>query len=393
MSAGAPRQGSWSVYVHFPWCLKRCAYCDFATAVADHIPREAYTEAILRELSLRTADLQPAPIATVFFGGGTPSLWGAAHVQRVLAALDKWGGLQADAEVTLEANPGAADADSLLDYAAAGVNRVSVGVQALDDRRLQALDRLHDAATARSTLARLQAMLAHGQLRSCSADLIFGGPGQDLAGLRRDVDGVMAYGLPHLSAYALTVEEGTPLAVRVAKRQVRAPDEDLQADMLQALPQWLAEFQLTRYEVSNFARPGHGARHNLVYWHGGHWLALGVGAHGHLPTAAGDVRYGNSRHQSAWLKALGDGQLCETLRESIDAPTRLIERLLTGLRLAEGVDLEALRRDNGETALQDLAERVAQLRRQGEPLHWQDGRLWLDPAAWHRLDGVLRALT
>lgn len=393
MSDTAPRQRTWSVYVHFPWCLKRCAYCDFATTVAETIPREDYTQAILRELDLRTTGLTAAPIATVFFGGGTPSLWGASHVARVLDALHRWGGLCDDAEVTLEANPGAAEAGELADYTAAGVNRISIGVQALDDRRLRALDRLHNAAAAQQTLAHLAALLASGRLHSCSADLIFGAPGQDLQALRDDVAGVTAFGLPHLSAYALTVEEGTPLAVQIARKQTAPPDDDLQADMLQALPGWLAAAGLQHYEVSNFARPGHRARHNMVYWQGGHWLALGVGAHGHVPTPHGDVRYGNSRHTGTWLKTLAQGALAESQRETIDAATLLVERLLTGLRLREGVDLEALRRDAGATQVAALERRVLALRSRESALHWQGDRLWLEPTAWPRLDGVLRALT
>lgn len=387
-----PRQGSYSVYVHFPWCLKRCAYCDFATSVSAVIPRARYCAAILAELELRTRDLLPAPIGTVFFGGGTPSLWGAGHVSQVLHWLDNWAGLAADAELTLEANPGALESTPLLDYTAAGINRVSIGVQALHDQRLTALGRLHDAAAARRTLAELADLLAGGKLRSASADLIFGSPGQTMAHLHDDVQGVMAYGLPHLSAYALTVEEGTPLHTRVARGLQAPPDEDLQADMLAVLPQWLSPHGLQRYEVSNFAKPGHHSRHNLTYWQGGHWLAVGVGAHGNLPGALGDQRYGNHRGHDAWFADVEAGRLPEALREVIDAPTLVLERVMMSLRLTSGIDLSQLARDAGDERAQALRHK-AQLLAATSPIAVRDDHIRADPAAFGQLDALIRALT
>lgn len=387
----APKQGTWSVYIHFPWCLKRCAYCDFATAVAAEIPRERYLRGILDELTLRTADLEPRPIATVFFGGGTPSLWGAQPIGAVLQWLDRWGGLQADGEFTIEANPGALEHAPLADYAAVGVGRISVGIQALDDRRLQRLDRLHDAATARASLAELQRLLAVGRLKSASADLLFGAPGQGMAELRADLDGVLAYDLPHLSLYSLTVEEDTPLAKRVARGLQSPPDEDLQADMLEQVPQWLAERGLYRYEVSNFARPGHQSRHNLAYWHGDHWLAAGVGAHGHLPGPNGDRRYGNHRDHRSWFAAIEQGQLPQAFQEDLDLATVLTERILTELRLDQGINLQRLARDVGPAA-------VARLRQRGQvllgtaPLELTEQHLRLLPHGFAQLDHWVRSL-
>lgn len=383
-----------SVYVHFPWCLHRCAYCDFATAVARDIPRAAYLSAILTELRIRTTDLAPRPIATVFFGGGTPSLWGPEPVATVLAWLAAWGGFTADAEVTLEANPGAVEAGDLRAYAAAGINRVSIGVQALDDRRLRALDRLHDAEAAHRTLKTLGDLLADGSLRSANADLIFGGPGQTLADLEADVRGVLDHGLPHLSAYSLTVEPGTPLHERVARGLQPAPDDDLQADMLEAVPGLVAPYGLQRYEVSNFARPGQPCRHNLAYWNGNHYLAVGVGAHGYLPAATGlcGQRYGNSRSQAKWQPTLEAGRLCEDLREDIDATAHLTERLLTGLRLAEGLDLTTLRRDVGHVLVEGLLRRARAAVNAGQPLEIAPEHLRVPPEAFRALDRVVLAL-
>jgi oxygen-independent coproporphyrinogen-3 oxidase len=383
----------WSVYVHFPYCLRRCAYCDFATTVAREPPRDDYRVAILAELAQRTADLPRAPIATVFFGGGTPSLWGPSHLAAVLDWLDGWGGLAADAEVTMEANPGTLEAGDLAACAAVGINRVSVGVQALADDRLRALDRVHDAAAAHATLRTLGELLSAGKLRSANADLIYGGPGQGRAEAEADVRGVLAYGLPHLSAYALTVESGTPLAERVQRGLQRPPDEGLLADVLGAMPTWTAAHGLARYEVSNFARPGHACRHNLAYWQGHHYLAVGVGAHGFLP-AAGlvGIRYGNSRDHRRWFDGVRTECLAEDLRETIDVDSHLTERLLTGLRLTEGLDLGALRADLGESAVAALGARARREIAKGAPLALSEERLCVLPAGWHRLDGWVLAL-
>ncbi len=391
-SAG-PRPAGWSVYVHFPYCLHRCSYCDFATTVARDIPRQAYLAAILNELTLRTAALEAAPMRTIFFGGGTPSLWGAACIAAVLAWLDKWGGISEDTEITMEANPGALEIGDLAGYAAAGINRVSIGVQALDDDRLRALDRLHDAQGAHSTLAQLQQLLQNGRLKSASADLIFGGPGQTRDDLRQDLRAVLDYGLPHLSAYSLTVEPETPLFTRIKRGLQRPPDDDLQAEMLQVVPQWVAAYGLTRYEVSNFARPDLQCRHNLAYWQGDHYLAVGVGAHGFLPQA-GHVgrRYANTRAHHAWLTALQTHKLAEEFQEDIDRSSHLTERLLTGLRLDAGLDLAALRRDIGAQWVAQLLERVARLKTRGSSFIIENHYLRVDPTQMHWLDGLVAQL-
>lgn len=391
----APRQGTWSVYIHFPWCLKRCAYCDFATAVSAQIPRAQYLQAILAELTLRTREIEKAPIATVFFGGGTPSLWGPGPVGEVLAWLDRWAGLQPGAEITLEANPGAAEEGDLRGYLSAGIKRISLGVQALDDQRLLSLDRVHDAAAARRTLQLLGEWVAAGKLQSASADLLFGAPGQGAGQLAADVAGVLDFGLPHLSAYALTVEEGTPLHTRVERGLQSPPDDDLQMSMLAKLPGLVGQYGLERYEVSNFAKAGHRSRHNLVYWQGGHYLAAGVGAHGYLPTAQAEMRYGNTRQHRDYLAGLGRAEgpeLAETLRETVTPEMHVAELLLTGLRLDEGLALESVRSDCGDQALQRLLVSLARAKASGLPVLSDGQRLWVPAHATERLDAVIRAL-
>jgi oxygen-independent coproporphyrinogen-3 oxidase len=400
MTAAAMTQppATWAVYVHFPYCLHRCAYCDFATIAVRDVPREAYLASIVQEFTTRTRDLPAAPIASVFLGGGTPSLWGPRNISDLLEMLHRWGGLLPDAEITLEANPGTLESGDLRAYASAGIRRVSVGIQALDDGRLAALDRIHDAGAARRTLAEIADLLASGRLRSASADLLFGAPGQTMQDLQRDVDAVLGYGLPHLSAYSLTVEAGTPLAGQVARGLRKAPDDDLQSDMLDALPKMTAGHGLHRYEVSNFATEGHQCRHNLTYWTGGRYLALGVGAHGFLPprqdAAAGVLghRYGNTRSHAAWSAAVGKGRVCEEIQEDIDAETHVTERLMTGLRLAAGVDLAALRRDVGDQPCEALVLRAERAVRRGRPLELEADWLRLRPEGVRLLDAILTEL-
>ncbi len=359
----------WSVYVHFPFCRHRCAYCDFATVAAQVIPRKAYTEAIISELELRTVDLAPAPIKTVFFGGGTPSLWGAQHIAKVLGWLDDWGTLQPDAEITVEANPGATDHDALTALADVGVTRLSVGVQAFDDQRLHRLDRIHDADSARATLRHVSALLDAGKLQSASADLILGGPGQDLDALHTDVDTLVGFGLPHLSIYALTVEVGTPLSEQINRGLATPPDEGVQAQMLAALPDWLARADLHRYEVSNFAVVGHESRHNMSCWMGDPYLAVGVGAHGFVPKS-GHIgrRYGNHRSFHKWRAALAESRPPEAFEEQIDAAMHADERLLTGLRLSRGVDVSSWRQWAGQARIDRLLRAARQMQADDKPI-------------------------
>ncbi len=391
--AAPPAKTVAAVYVHFPFCRHRCAYCDFATSAVQRIPRARYRELIVRELALRTVEVPSAPIESIFFGGGTPSLWGPEAVGQVLAAIDAWSPLAQNCEITLEANPGVLESGDLRGYVAAGINRISIGVQALDDTRLKALDRRHDAAAARTTLSELQTLLQQGLLRSANADLIFGAPGQDLQALRADVQGVLDYGLPHLSAYSLTVEPQTPLARQVARGVQQPPDDGLQADMLAALPEWLAPYGVQRYEVSNYARPRQECRHNLAYWQGNYYLALGVGAHGFLPQAgAVGRRYGNVAALRPWLDGLTAGRLVEEFQESIDAPSHLTERLLTGLRLDRGLDLLALQNDLGLPLVQELLQRVQQHQALGDHLIYDAKYLRVLPEDLWRLDSVIASL-
>ena len=267
-----------SLYIHIPFCDHRCAYCDFnAYAGLDHL-MEAYTAALVAEIGWWGDRLGRRRVPTVFFGGGTPSRLPLPLLAQVIGAVRSAFAVEADAEWSLEANPGTVDASYFRGLAALGVNRLSIGTQSFDDTELLLLDRIHDGATAE---AAFHAARAAG-FPNISLDLIFGLEGQTLAGWERNVRRAVALGPEHLSLYALTIEEGTPLAHRVARGSAPEPDGDLQADMYEQAQTILTEAGYEQYEISNWSRPGLACRHNLVYWRDGEWLGLGAGAHSHL---------------------------------------------------------------------------------------------------------------
>lgn len=317
-----------TAYIHYPFCLSKCPYCDFASIAQRDPPNERYTKALLKELSMRGAPKLDA----VYFGGGTPSLWPAKHVAEVLNQLS----IADRAEITLEANPGAADAARFRDYRAAGINRLSIGVQSFEPSTLKALGREHDGAAAESAF---RAARAAG-FDNVSLDFIYGVHGQTLEQAKRDADRAAALEPEHLSAYALTLEkealaEEVPLAKQLARGEVKLPDDDIIIAMQRAVAEAYARHGLHRYEVSNYARPGHHSRHNAAYWTGGEYVAIGAGATGRV----GRVRWQNHRSAEKYLADVEAGRLPEASREPLSDETLAAERVAMGLRLVSGIRL------------------------------------------------------
>lgn len=346
------------VYVHFPYCLSKCPYCDFASTAAKVLPEARYTDAVLAELSRRVdaLGLAGAAVQSVFIGGGTPSLWQPANVARVLDALAKALHLEAGAEVTLEANPGASDAERFAGYRAAGVNRLSMGVQSFEPSTLAALGRAHDGPTA---LRAFDAARAAG-FDNVSLDFIYGVQGQSLAQVEVDARTAAALGTEHLSAYALTLDQASlaeevPLAKQLARGEVSLPDDDTVVRMQRVVRDVYAAAGLQRYEVSNYAKPGFHSRHNASYWTGGEYLALGVGATGFVARGGQAFRYSNHRSAERYLAEAEAGRVPEASREPLSDVERFEERVAMGLRLTSGVDLDAVCADFG----QDVAPRRA----------------------------------
>jgi len=328
--------GGFAVYVHWPFCASKCPYCDFNSHVRHRpVDQARYASALAAELATMaswTGDRRPL---SVFFGGGTPSLMEPATVAAVLGAIDDVLGLPADAEVTLEANPSSVEQARFEGYRAAGVNRVSLGVQSLDDAALAALGRRHDAATARAALA-----LARRIFPQVSADLIYARPGQTTADWARELREMLDIAGDHLSLYQLTIEPETRFFDLHRAGRLAVPDDDLAADLFELTHELTSAAGLRRYEVSNHARPGAEARHNLVYWRGGRYLGIGPGAHGRVDIAGERVATSTLKLPEDWLASVEAGGHGLAERETLDGAARASEHLLMALRLDEGLDLE-----------------------------------------------------
>jgi oxygen-independent coproporphyrinogen-3 oxidase len=330
------------VYLHVPFCERICPYCDFAVVRAPQIPaadENRFVTALLRELDARHADFEGHCLETIYFGGGTPSRLESASIARVVRGVRDAFAVPADRplEVTLEVNPGTLERSRLPGFRAAGVDRLSIGVQSFDDETLRRLGRAHRAAEAHATL---DAARGAG-FDNLSLDLIYAAPGQSVDGLVRDLDAALAHAPQHLSAYSLTIESGTPFARGAARGQLALADEDAVVDMMERLESRLGAAGLARYEISNYARPGFESRHNRRYWARVPVLALGPGAHStEVRTASSPYgqRRANLRSLEAWLARIeadepGDAGEPETL----DAPTARGEAMLLGLRTNAGV--------------------------------------------------------
>ena len=341
-------QGDIGVYIHFPFCRARCPYCDFKVDVVRDIPQLRYRQAVLREFELRLTDeLASRRLRSIYFGGGTPSLWAPAQVAAIVTRIA--GAYRTDAddlEVTLEANPSSFSVPQLSDLVDAGINRVSMGVQSFDDQTLERLGRWHDGRMARQALDdALESGLA------VSFDLICGAPGQSLAGWRSELAICRAYdAVDHVSVYELTIHEGTPFGRQRAAGRLDSVSEDLALGFWDATRAVMDETGRRHYEVSNYARPGHEAVHNGLYWSGAEYLGLGVSAHSMTLYPDRVVRRENSRHTRDYLTSPGEG----SSHENLSGETHLRERLFLGLRTADGVDVVALQAQLGVALPEDV---------------------------------------
>jgi oxygen-independent coproporphyrinogen-3 oxidase len=330
------------IYIHVPFCSHRCWYCDFnAYAGLDHFA-DAYMDALVRDVELALsapdgADLAERPAVTsVFIGGGTPTLVSATSIARVIAAIRSSWDVAPGAEITIECNPESLDADKLDAYLNAGINRVSIGVQSLDPVLLERLGRTHTADRAVHALRLAQ----DRGFSNVSADLIFGIPGEDDDAWRASLEGVLATRVPHVSAYALIYEEGTPLDEwRKLGKVVPVPDDDV-ADRWEAADAAFAAAGLVRYEISNWSRPGHHSRHNSLYWACGEYLGVGAGAHSHLATSEAAVRSWTVKGPERYVRSVTEGSRPVLGSEVIDARTRGAETMILGLRRSDGVAVD-----------------------------------------------------
>ncbi|MCC7257062.1 MAG: oxygen-independent coproporphyrinogen III oxidase-like protein [Gammaproteobacteria bacterium] len=330
-----------SLYVHLPWCLRKCPYCDFNShELRGDLPETAYVDALLADLASAVPAAQGRALQSVFIGGGTPSLFSAGAIARLLAGIRARIDIAPGAEITLEANPGAAEAERFAGYRAAGVTRLSVGVQSFDGARLRVLGRVHDEHEARRAAA-----LALGHFERVNLDLMYALPGQDQALAVADVRAALATGAGHLSCYQLTLEPNTVFG---ARPPAGLPGDDAAAAIEAAVHAELAAAGLRRYEVSAWSRPGEECRHNLNYWWFGDYLGIGAGAHAKISCADRIVREVRTRAPADYLRRAQAGETV-TERREIAAAERVFEFLMNALRLPGGFPEKLLAERTGVT--------------------------------------------
>ena len=339
------RRAGFGVYVHWPFCAAKCPYCDFNSHVRAGVDQARWRRALVSEVRAAGAMTPGRRVDTVFFGGGTPSLMPPETVGAVIETIGEVWTLADGAEITLEANPTSVEAGRFQGYRDAGVNRVSLGVQALNDADLRALGRMHDAAEARTALG-----IARDIFDRMSFDLIYARQGQSLTDWRTELGRALSIAGDHLSLYQLTIEDGTRFGDLAARGRLRGlPDTDLAADMYLATQEICDAAGLPGYEVSNHARPGGESRHNLIYWRHGDYAGIGPGAHGRLSLAGGRMGTVTALGPEDWLSRVETDGTGVTAMEPIDAEDQAAELLLMGLRLREGIDPERYARLAGRT--------------------------------------------
>jgi oxygen-independent coproporphyrinogen-3 oxidase len=355
------------LYIHIPYCLSRCSYCDFNTYRLDGADVRQYLERLAREITLRASAmaLQDRRVCSVFFGGGTPSILHASQLVGVLDHCRTVFTFEDDAEVSIEANPGTVDLPKLCALREGGVTRLSLGVQALQDRLLQRIGRAHTAAEAQ----RAYWLMREAGFNNINLDLMFGLPGQSLGDWSETLDWAISVGSEHISAYGLILEEGTPLYQEHHKGEIGLPDEETETAMYRMAADRLLNAGFEHYEISNFARPGFRCRHNLVYWQHQEYVGIGAGAHSFV---AGR-RFYNELPPARYVSAIAERGTAVACGEELSADMLRSERLMLGLRLRSGLDVQTFKDVLG---VEDLAasDRVTRLLDDGF-LCLQDGRV------------------
>jgi oxygen-independent coproporphyrinogen-3 oxidase len=373
------------VYVHWPFCLSKCPYCDFNSHVRHGGVDEArFLRAYETEIAATAARAPDRTVSTIFFGGGTPSLMQPSSVQRILDCIAEHWSVAPDVEVTLEANPTSVEAKRFRGFRTAGVNRVSLGVQSLDDVALKELGRLHSAQEALDAVA-----IARSIFDRYSFDLIYARPQQSRDAWATELKRAIAEAAEHLSLYQLTIEPDTPFFGLHKAGKLTIPDEDLARDLYDLTQAICADADLPAYEVSNHARPGAECRHNLVYWRGHDYAGVGPGAHGRLTIDGRRVATETEKRPEAWLMHVETNGTGVTVSEKLTAGETADEYLLMGLRLAEGIDLDRYNALSGRTL---DPKRISILREEGAVETTADGRLRVTQSGFPLLDAVVADL-
>ncbi|HEX3034010.1 MAG TPA: radical SAM family heme chaperone HemW [Thermodesulfobacteriota bacterium] len=333
---------AFGVYVHLPYCAKKCPYCDFNSyGVGNRFPEAEYTEAVLKEIGLYAESIEKLPLTSIFFGGGTPSLFSEVNIGKVIDKILRITSPLNSPEVTLEVNPETVDLGKLRRFREAGVNRISVGVQSFSERKLQTLGRTNTPDISR----RVMEDIGRAGFDNFSLDLMFGVSFETLDEWKTDLENALLCDTTHISAYCLTVEENTEFGKLYSHGKLQLPDDETLIEMLILAADFLGRAGYSQYEISNFAKPGFKSRHNLLYWQSENYLGLGAGAHSHFSpyeSSLWGARWANVKNPALYMKTVSEGKKPIAFTEILSRKEALQDKILMGLRLEEGVNVESL---------------------------------------------------
>lgn len=382
-----PDPRGFGIYIHWPFCKAKCPYCDFNSHVRERIEEGDWRDSYLKELAHYAALTPDRTVTSIFFGGGTPSLMDPKTAETVIDSVARHWRVANDIEITLEANPTSVEAGKLKGFRSAGVNRVSLGIQALDDADLKFLGRQHNQGEALAALD-----LAAGTFDRFTFDLIYARPGQTAAKWEKELARALTFAADHISLYQLTIETGTMFEQAYARGDFVLPDEDVQAELFELTQGMLGAAGLAAYEISNHARPGSESRHNLTYWRYGDYVGIGPGAHGRLTLDGRKLATRQHRAPERWLEMVAAQGHATRQQDEVPLEARISELSMMGLRLAEGIPLPRFEAETGRQFADCLDP--TRLRRLGEGgfLEIRDGRLQATAAGRQRLDAVLGEL-
>ncbi len=352
-------RAAFSLYIHIPYCISKCPYCDFNSHVVARIPEQEYAGMLIKELEFyaRFDDWRGRSLKSIFFGGGTPSTFQPRSIGRILEKSEALFSFEKDVEVTLEANPGTVDSANFSGYRSGGVNRISIGSQSFQPHLLKFLGRVHSADETREALRVVQ----QAGFENFSMDLIYACPNQSLSDLRMDLNEALNFHPPHLSAYNLTIEEGTPFHREQQAGNIRSLPEEIEISMAELIEEALSKAGLERYEISNYARAGFHSRHNVNYWQGGDYLGIGAGAHSYRQIQDGGAlgrRWQNEKNPGGYMEKVQKEGSAVVGREQGDLAKAAAEFMFLGLRMIRGISVEEFTRRFGK----DPAEFYPQIR-------------------------------
>ncbi|MDI2112176.1 radical SAM family heme chaperone HemW [Commensalibacter nepenthis] len=375
------------LYIHWPFCLAKCPYCDFNSYVAEHIPQEAYAKALVQELKTALAEIPKIPLTSIFFGGGTPSLMFPSTAQALIDTATSLLPVSDNLEITLEANPTSVENQKLKDFYHAGVNRASLGIQSLTPTALKALGREHSVSQAIEALT-----IAKKIFPRISFDLIYAREGQTIKEWEKELQEALALAHDHLSLYQLTIEPGTIFAKQYRQGKITLPDEELSTDMLNTTEAITHQYELKAYEVSNYAKPGAESRHNLTYWRYKDYIGIGPGAHGRV--TLDQTLYATERHKNPvkWLEHVRQNGHALSVKEALTPVEKAQEMLLMGLRLTEGIQAHLFKERCGIALMDAVNMSMLEALVDEDFLTWDQYCLKTTPQGRLRLNAILEAL-